>query len=455
MTKIRREYLVLILFFFMATAYSMPQSMCKSGEPLSNSVIEYYTNSALNSLFTFNFIDYKKRVPTFSEYLNEDAWKEYIRFINGSHLSDYMIKKKLIIGTYFRIPAQVLNHNDRVWRVKAHIGLHLQSATEYVNVHYSVTLDIIQDLGEASNCGLKISHISFSPPPDTPVSPETNFDDRYIPYKATKEDKLSMVPKDLKQPGLDDESLIIAVNFWMSKQKNIDLSLFDHPTTMYQKGILDDRYVWRLYGPDQRIIRVTRSLNTQEGIEIQIEPKEEWYKKGDKVVTYTNDTSVPNVFKDTNNIYSIKYPLTWIAEMKSPASSWFHGPEDSETKLSLVGVDVLNYKQFPELLDFLTSKGKKYKDAPRKFFSEETFTKLKFLQGEHITIKSTTNFNLPAYSFVATYTSKKGLECKFWGVMIARASDPMYLLFLYIDDEEKYEIYLPLVKAMFNTLSIN
>ena len=138
MTKLLQKYLVLILLFLMTTAYSTPMSTCKTGEPISNSVIEYYANSALNSIFSFNFIDYKEKIPSFNEYLNEDAWKEYLRVINDSHLSDDLIKEKLLVNAYFKTPAQVVNQNGKVWQVKAPIVINLQSATEYRNVRKAI-----------------------------------------------------------------------------------------------------------------------------------------------------------------------------------------------------------------------------------------------------------------------------------------------------------------------------
>ena len=434
----------------MTTAYSMPMSLCKTGEPLSNQAVEFYANSALNSIFSFNFVNYKEKVPSSNEYLNEDAWKEYIRFINNTQIANDMKIKKLIVSSYFKTPAQILNQTTRSWRVKAHIFINLQSAAEYVNARNTVTLEIVQDLGQSINCGLKIAHILFVPSPSKTILLDTNFDDRYIPYKAIGESKLPVNPNDLKQPVFDDTSLITAVNLWVLKQPNLDLSSFNHPITISQAGVLDDRYAWRLYGPDQKTILVRRTLNNQEGITIQME-QEEWFKDAN-AANKKKDISLPYTFTDKNKIYSIKYPQNWSYEIQSPTTVRFTGGGDAN--LSLVSVSVLNNDP-NGLMDFLISDSKKNYDLLRVLFPADRYTNLNFLQGEHITVKSASHTDLPAYSFVASYTSKIGVDNKFWAVMIARPNNQGYVVFLYTDDEENYRIYQPWVKAIFNTLSIN
>ncbi len=79
----------------------------------------------------------------------------------------------------------------------------------------------------------------------------------------------------------------------------------------------------------------------------------------------------------------------------------------------------------------------------------------KFVVKEAITVKSTSNKELPTYSFTTTYLSKGGQESKLWGGLILRYGNPRYILFLYLDDDENFSIYLPIVKAMFKSFAID
>lgn len=280
MSKLIKYWVIILLLLGISIGYCMPSSMCKkdSNSQLSKSTIEFFANYSINSLFFLNFVNYEKIVSSQSEYLSEDAWKQYLGYLTESGFLHKMNQDKLIITSFFKNPAKLLGYKDKLWRIDVPIIIVLQSPTSVVRKTQNITLEIAQNDKHDNNCGLKVSKIEFAPAPSISFNQPTNeLYGHNISYKKLKKDSL-FTSKDIRHPGVNDQFVITSVNLWLLKQKNFNLSKFINPILLFQKGILHNRYSWRLAAREDSkkitkitMIMVTRNPSSPYGIDIRIE----------------------------------------------------------------------------------------------------------------------------------------------------------------------------------------
>jgi hypothetical protein len=275
MTNFLKKCLItLILLLNMTISFSMPPSMCNT--PLTNQAVEFFANSSVQILLNLNFTRSKDYYLSQAQYLNEDAWKQYMYYLNASTLSSQIEKDKAIVSSYFKTAAKVFSEDGGIWRVQVPLFISVQSEHIRKTLNTSLSLDIIRNDKDTNNCGLKINKITFDPAPAKPFWPWNapsphDFDGQYVPYKATEQSNLSACSSDLIQPEMTDDVLVTVVNLWLLKQTNFDRSKMDSPIIILQKGIINNTYAWRLQVNKQTpTIMVTRSLN-QDCIDIRFD----------------------------------------------------------------------------------------------------------------------------------------------------------------------------------------
>ncbi len=266
------NYIWLILVLAMPLSYALPPSFCKTGEKgeLDNTVIEFFANLSINSLFTFNFINYRE-LSNNSNLLSVKAWTQYNDYLNNLGLLKETQEQKLIVASYFKSNANVLSKNNNSWQVNVPFILNSQSASSKNSTPLNATMTIVLNNKQAINCGLQVTTIQFTPEIKTSFFKNLfGIGTIDIPYQENALLAMKDEDMDLKQPMMSDTAIITAANSWVLKQNNLNPILLNGPLIIIQKGILEDRYAWKIQVNNTSNLLVTRSTNSPYGLDFKM-----------------------------------------------------------------------------------------------------------------------------------------------------------------------------------------
>ena len=274
--KKRHQYLnfpCLILVFTTSMSYGLPFSLCKAGNKsaLTDATIQYFANSTINSLFTFNFVNYNK-LPNQSHLLSVDAWNKYTDYLNQSGLLKAVVAKRLLIGSYFNSISEITSKKDGVWQVNDPFIFVSQSANHLDFQPLIATMTIVFNDKQTYDCGLTVTEIQFTPDISLSIFDKIKswMGSTQLPYQGIN--AIIQNPKDemdLKQPSISDTDVITAVNTWLIKQPNFKPSMLNAPLIIIQKGILQDRFAWKIQVNKDMTVLVTRNNNSPYGLDFQ------------------------------------------------------------------------------------------------------------------------------------------------------------------------------------------
>jgi len=254
----------------MPISYALPASLCKTGDKgeLDNTVIEFFANLSINSLFTFNFVNYKEQLSDNSDLLSSNAWAQYNDYLNKLTLLKQVVDQKLVLASYFKINAKVLSKNDNSWQINVPFILNSQSASNNTMMTINATMTLEQNNKQPINCGLQVTTIQFNPEIKTSFFKNLfGIGDINIPYQENAPVAMAEVT-DLKQPVMNDIAVITAANTWILKQ-NLNPSLLNGPLIILQKGILQDKFAWKIKLNNATML-VTRSTSSPYGLDFKI-----------------------------------------------------------------------------------------------------------------------------------------------------------------------------------------
>lgn len=266
------NYIWIILVLTMPASHALPPNYCKIGDngKLDNAAIEFFANLSINSLFTFNFVNYRE-LSNNSNLLSVNAWTQYNDYLNNSGLLKETRDQKLVVASYFKINANVLSKDNNSWQVNVPFILNSQSASSKNSTTLNATMTIVLNNTQAINCGLQVAKIQFTPEIKTSF-----FKNLFgigaidVPYQENAHLAMKDEDMDLKQPIMSDTAIITAANSWILKQNNFNPSLLNGPLIIIRKGILEDRYTWIIQVNNTINILVTRSANNPYGLDFKI-----------------------------------------------------------------------------------------------------------------------------------------------------------------------------------------
>ncbi|WP_158617491.1 DotI/IcmL/TraM family protein [Legionella sp. km772] len=272
MSKLIKFLNCLLISFILTTSpsYALPSSFCKSGNnsQLEDNTITFFANLSINSLFTFNFINYKE-LSNNSSLLSSNAWSDYNDYLNALNFLKKTIENKLVTASYFKINAKILSEDNNTWQVNVPFRVRSQSASSANTLDINATLTIEQNNKQPINCGLQITSIQFNPEVKSSFF-KNLFGIGYIslPYQEATQQAQQEDIKDLTQPTMSDEAVITAANIWVLQ--NLNPSVLNGPLIITQKGILQNKYSWRIQINSSSSLLISRSVNSPLGLDFKL-----------------------------------------------------------------------------------------------------------------------------------------------------------------------------------------
>lgn len=133
----------------------------------SDSAIAQWANQAAIASFTYNFVNYRAELQVASEFFTADGWQMFMQALQSSNNLAAVQAKKLIVSAVATGAPVILQKgllNGRYsWRVQMPILATYQSASQFTQSNYMVTM-LIQRVSTLNNPrGIGISQIIVGP----------------------------------------------------------------------------------------------------------------------------------------------------------------------------------------------------------------------------------------------------------------------------------------------------
>ena len=265
------SYLILILIT--SICYGLPFTLCKMGNKteLTDATIQYFANATTNSLFTFTFINYKE-LSKQSHFLSSKAWGEYNDYLTKSGLLKNVATNQLVIGSYFITLAEIISNTGDTWKVNVPFIFVSKSASDVTFKPLIVTMSVAFNDKQTYDCGLKVTEIQFNPETSDSIFDKikSSLGSTQLPYQETnitiqKSEDIA----DLRQPIISDIDVITAVNSWLIKQANFTPSMLNAPLIIIGKGVMEDKFTWRVQVNKETTVLASRDNNSPYGLYIR------------------------------------------------------------------------------------------------------------------------------------------------------------------------------------------
>lgn len=176
------------------------------------------------------------------------------------------------------------------------------------------------------------------------------------------------------------------------------------------------------------------------------------YSFYNKHIKYTQKTLIKALelskkFTESNDLYSIKYPESWIYSTPEEYSVIFSGPKESNSFFTLVKIDVLTLKDMNMGSNFL-----RVSDLVNDLMGELGHHG-KTLSFGNIVLPSNPNFKGMSVTMEYHYNGKD--YKKIQRIIEGYTPSNKYYLWDYTAVKEYYELSLPIAEAMYDSWIIN
>lgn len=133
----------------------------------ADSSVLQWANEAAIAAYTYNFVSYRKELQAASEFFTADGWQQFMQALAASNNLEAVKAKKLIVSAVATQAPVILQNgvlNGRYsWRVQMPLLVTFQSASEFTQASYMVTM-LIQRVSTLNNPrGIGISQIIVGP----------------------------------------------------------------------------------------------------------------------------------------------------------------------------------------------------------------------------------------------------------------------------------------------------
>lgn len=133
----------------------------------SDSSILQWANQAAIAAFTYNFVNYRSELQAASAFFTTKGWKQFLSALDQSNNLDSVKAKKLIVSAVATRAPIILEkgvlNGQYAWRVQMPLLVTYQSASEFTQENYVVTMLIERISTLNSPRGIGISQIVVGP----------------------------------------------------------------------------------------------------------------------------------------------------------------------------------------------------------------------------------------------------------------------------------------------------
>lgn len=126
-----------------------------------------WANQAIIASFSYNFVSYRKELQAASEFYTAEGWQNFTQALTSSNNLEAVKAKKLIVSAVATQAPVILQKgvlNGRYsWRIQMPLLVTYQSASQFTQSHYMVTMLITRVSTLNNPRGIGISQIVVGP----------------------------------------------------------------------------------------------------------------------------------------------------------------------------------------------------------------------------------------------------------------------------------------------------